>query len=1054
MSDSKQFIYRIGDDLVINEAQFSIMRNSKALPLRNKSFQVLMYLIRNRSRVVPKDELLRAAWPDSYATDELLSQSLKEIRSTLGDEARDPRFVETLRRKGYRFVGEVVESELSPLTDRSAVWRPTLEGAELVGEELRKQEEANERRGMETAEAHFLDPENYRITPEKFYRFRANAQWLGIFRNWDSRWSFQGKLLERVLSVVDDGPRCPAAAIVGPSGSGKSVALRRLAVDLADQGKLVYWVEAPARLLRTGLSDFVAYTQSPCFLMLDDVQRSLTDEDVRSFQQRVERNPSLVLVLAGQELPRALRGKVTLGKGLFVPNETADRVSILQKIAKEIPSWKDVALSLATEELREARLIRLMAVLARETGPPTNEYEIDEFFYDGLSSDLQRIEKSFPGLARAIVDAAALREAGCAIPRETLFALADDHEPGASIPTLFENIDGNPRWQILAPLMFHEPDRNLMLFHHDELVSGIIEAGRRGLLGAVIGDDAWRRAVLDRVLRVGNPASRSRALSGFVSKNPNLISSEKLLNYIKIEMGKGNSYRAYLELIVSNALDLALDDRAELLHEVAKIDPLDERLWKVFHNWIAQNYFGRKRRSLLVSLWKKGCWSPSLIIPLLESYPKDQATQLTRSLIKDKTSHPSLLRFCIELLGIEAKDKALQIAKDPNAHSELVSFCLERLRMWEPAEARKVALSLLNSGCSNQTVLCRCLYILGAEARDTAIKLLNVSNNQEIQCACLEILGEEAKQEAKRLLKSEYVHQNVLCCCLSIVGNEAKEDAARLLQVSKSQQVICSCLEILGEEASEDVLRLLRESKHQNVIRVCLDLLRRPLSADARLETLRHLNKEDSDPSVLSGCLRALETEDAKPYALAQLTQWRKIKSRGYLLATCLSVARDSPEVEHCVKEMFAEWNSLHSGQRATVLRARVAIPERRQRAFEVVSTWKSHLRLVVTAALSAFWDDPNAVTSCCVQILRNWHREISYQISSGFERYDGHLIKALSHPALRDLSREISKTMLDFEAGHSRFLTPFLRETAENVGKGEWAPWTHDDRDENLPST
>jgi len=73
----------------------------------------------------------------------------------------------------------------------------------------------------------------------------------------------------------------------------------------------------------------------------------------------------------------------------------------------------------------------------------------------------------------------------------------------------------------------------------------------------------------------------------------------------------------------------------------------------------------------------EGCWSASLIIPLLESYSKEQAKQLARSLTKEKTSHPSVLLFCMELLGTEAKDEALQIAKDPNASIELV-FLLSR----------------------------------------------------------------------------------------------------------------------------------------------------------------------------------------------------------------------------------------------------------------------------------------------------------------------------------------------------------------------------------------
>ena len=166
MSDSKQFIYRIGEDIVINEAQFSITRNDLALKLRRKSFQVLIYLIKHRHRVVTNNELLEAIWPDTFQTHTVVAQSLKDIREVLGDEARNSRFVETLRGTGYRFVGELVESEFLPPVDHRVLLEPTLEGAFLVGAELRRHEEANEHRSMETAEAHSLDPDSYRITPE------------------------------------------------------------------------------------------------------------------------------------------------------------------------------------------------------------------------------------------------------------------------------------------------------------------------------------------------------------------------------------------------------------------------------------------------------------------------------------------------------------------------------------------------------------------------------------------------------------------------------------------------------------------------------------------------------------------------------------------------------------------------------------------------------------------------------------------------------------------------------------------------------------------------
>jgi tetratricopeptide (TPR) repeat protein/DNA-binding winged helix-turn-helix (wHTH) protein len=75
--------------------------------LRQKSFQVLLYLIEHRSRVVSRGELFDAVWNGLAVTDDTLVQSIVEIRKALGDDPRSPRFVRTFPKSGYRFVGEI-----------------------------------------------------------------------------------------------------------------------------------------------------------------------------------------------------------------------------------------------------------------------------------------------------------------------------------------------------------------------------------------------------------------------------------------------------------------------------------------------------------------------------------------------------------------------------------------------------------------------------------------------------------------------------------------------------------------------------------------------------------------------------------------------------------------------------------------------------------------------------------------------------------------------------------------------------------------------------------
>jgi DNA-binding winged helix-turn-helix (wHTH) protein len=77
--------------------------------LAPKAFGVLRYLVEHPGRLVTHDELLEALWPKTYVQPEVLKSHISEIRSVLGDDARKPVFIETLSRRGYRFIASVTE---------------------------------------------------------------------------------------------------------------------------------------------------------------------------------------------------------------------------------------------------------------------------------------------------------------------------------------------------------------------------------------------------------------------------------------------------------------------------------------------------------------------------------------------------------------------------------------------------------------------------------------------------------------------------------------------------------------------------------------------------------------------------------------------------------------------------------------------------------------------------------------------------------------------------------------------------------------------------------
>jgi DNA-binding winged helix-turn-helix (wHTH) protein/predicted ATPase len=83
---------------------------SGAIRLNPKAFEVLRVLLERPGQLVLKDQLLDAVWPDTHVAEGVLKVSMAEIRKALGDSATAPRFIETVHRRGYRFVATIAEA--------------------------------------------------------------------------------------------------------------------------------------------------------------------------------------------------------------------------------------------------------------------------------------------------------------------------------------------------------------------------------------------------------------------------------------------------------------------------------------------------------------------------------------------------------------------------------------------------------------------------------------------------------------------------------------------------------------------------------------------------------------------------------------------------------------------------------------------------------------------------------------------------------------------------------------------------------------------------------
>lgn len=94
-----------------------LVREGREVPLIPRYFDLLLLLIERRHEAVHRREIFDRVWADGIVSDSALSQAIRTIRRTLGDDSREPRFIRTVSRHGYRFVFPDVIEE-----DDAAAW--------------------------------------------------------------------------------------------------------------------------------------------------------------------------------------------------------------------------------------------------------------------------------------------------------------------------------------------------------------------------------------------------------------------------------------------------------------------------------------------------------------------------------------------------------------------------------------------------------------------------------------------------------------------------------------------------------------------------------------------------------------------------------------------------------------------------------------------------------------------------------------------------------------------------------------------------------------------
>ncbi len=208
---AKTLIYEFGG-FRLDPSQRSLLREGEAIALTPKAFDALLFLVQNAGRVLEKDTLMKALWPESFVEEGNLTQNISILRKTLGDDQYGNRYIETIPKTGYQFVAPVKVSDASvyekELRDPDSRSTPGAAGKTLEMDALASPKEQTAKISVQA----------------EYWSRHSPFRGLQAFEPEDA-WLFFGRDAE-TKDLLDRVRRSPVLGVVGDSGVGKSSLVR------------------------------------------------------------------------------------------------------------------------------------------------------------------------------------------------------------------------------------------------------------------------------------------------------------------------------------------------------------------------------------------------------------------------------------------------------------------------------------------------------------------------------------------------------------------------------------------------------------------------------------------------------------------------------------------------------------------------------------------------------------------------------------------------------------------------------------------------------------
>lgn len=147
------------DELSFDVREKILRRGTEIVPMPPKTCDLLAVLVANHGQLLEKDELLKQVWADTFVEEANLSHHIRGLRKTLGEDDQEKKFIETVPRRGYRFVAPV--SEISAAGETETL-------------EITLRERVTEHRVGETENDSVAEPSEKQLPATSIWRAQAN----------------------------------------------------------------------------------------------------------------------------------------------------------------------------------------------------------------------------------------------------------------------------------------------------------------------------------------------------------------------------------------------------------------------------------------------------------------------------------------------------------------------------------------------------------------------------------------------------------------------------------------------------------------------------------------------------------------------------------------------------------------------------------------------------------------------------------------------------------------------------------------------------------------